>query len=286
MVTLECKNCGKTFETSNWRAKTQKYCSVACVGASQRGKPRPGPRSNKPTSVTLTCQQCGNTFSVSTWKAKGRKFCGVACAGEFQRGKSRPGTRVNLTCQQCGNLFEVPKNWAVRGRRKFCSWDCKIAHQRTLTGEKSARFGVAHTEEAKAKMAQAPKARGPAHHSWKGGRCQTHHGYTYIKLDTLAPETQAVVASMATKASYILEHRIVMALKMGRPLLPTEKVHHINGNKMDNRAENLQVFPLGGHSRKHREIDRQLSIAQKEIERLTAENNRLRSLLETYPQNG
>lgn len=47
------------------------------------------------------------------------------------------------------------------------------------------------------------------------------------------------------KSGSILEHRLVMSEKLGRPLRADENVHHINGERTDNRPSNLELWLRG-----------------------------------------
>ena len=49
-------------------------------------------------------------------------------------------------------------------------------------------------------------------------------------------------------------HDVIMEEHIGRKLLPNECVHHINGDKRDNRIENLQLMTVGEHSSLHNNL--------------------------------
>ena len=47
---------------------------------------------------------------------------------------------------------------------------------------------------------------------------------------------------MANSAGLVFEHRLVMANHIGRPLTREESVHRINGDRLNNRIENLELW--------------------------------------------
>ena len=78
---------------------------------------------------------------------------------------------------------------------------------------------------------------------WNGGRrTRAGDGYVSIRLKRDDP-----FSCMINADGYILEHRLVMARSLKRPLQSWEIVHHIDGNRACNKLDNLELSTRNTH---------------------------------------
>lgn len=120
--------------------------------------------------------------------------------------------KISKSCLICGKKFLIYQSPSIvkRGRGKFCSKKCMYKNPN-------------HGESLK----------GSNNKKWNGGKT-TVSGGLYIAI-------RKPNHPNATKAGYVREHHLVMEASLGRFLKKGEEVHHINGNKRDNRIENLKL---------------------------------------------
>jgi hypothetical protein len=91
------------------------------------------------------------------------------------------------------------------------------------------------------RLSKTGKNTGKDNPNWKGGIRVRNDGY----IDVLNQPRPNI------SATYSLQHRLVMESYIGRPLKSAEVVHHLNGNRADNRIENLEILSHSEHAKKH-----------------------------------
>lgn len=199
----KCLQCGKSFPI--WDTRGQKYCSPDCWYASNR---RLGLRK---------CTVCGIEFKP---RREIQQCCSRECGAKSSNIERKRPLRI---CVVCGKEFDNKHHDSYA-----CSKECR------------SKFRLDSLPEILCQRCNKPIKNEKNYYRIKTKYCSreckdrpigtkrviSNGGYIQIKL---------------SNNKWMHEHRHVMEQKLGRPLLPSEKVHHKNGDRTDNRLENLEL---------------------------------------------
>ena len=241
-IIATCANCGKEVKKYRSQVANSKayYCSRACYfEAKKKGMSLPDQRGSKNpfwkggvSNVKKDCSRYGKEFFSSA--ANKREYCSAECGYEDKK------NRVVATCKVCGKEFEAMAYAVERGKAFLCSKDCAGKwYTENYSGENNANFGEEFTDEHRQKIGDAHA--GEKNYRWKGGR-KTQDGYQWLTTGNRHGRR------------YNQEHRTIAEKSLGRPLLKNEVVHHINGDRSDNRNANLLICDTGYHMWLHHKM--------------------------------
>lgn len=200
------------------------------------------------------CRGCGKAFSPDIYNRVYCDACREACRVP---GCSLP-IRVRGYCAaHASNPKTVPAAVSANGmcavdgcdRHSFSKGYCQLHYDRIRRAGAAGAAGVTLRSE-RGQPCSVDGCEKPARGK---GLCITHYARERKTGDAggaallRAAQGEGTITDTGYRrivvgGNYVFEHRYVMEKMLGRALLERENVHHLNGDRLDNSPENLEVW--------------------------------------------
>lgn len=140
---------------------------------------------------------------------------------------------MKVLCE-CGKEFDAKPSRIAAGRDKYCYKACMYKYRHRPSGLK---YTIVQENKGWFKEGQRSPRYGKSKPYFDSSK-----GYMFISI----------------YGRHLPYHRFVMEQYLGRELSEAEVVHHVDGNKLNNSIDNLELFPdKSSHIRHHQELRRE-----------------------------
>lgn len=152
---------------------------------------------------------------------------------DFLKGHRPKRKQSNGVCENCGKkifYFTPPSHRSTK--KHFCSRDCYLSYDAPENKETCPECGIVFAWKGRVR-----------NQKFCSNACyKKHRGFGKGCIEILHSGYQCQTIKINGKKYRTLIHRKIIESIIGRKLLKTEIVHHINGNKLDNRMSNLMLL--------------------------------------------
>lgn len=215
-LTVECAGCGVPMKVGGAQRRVVEagrpvYHSQDCR--------------KQHTWVTQPCARCGQAVTRPRSEVAklltGRLFCSPECRNATG---TKPKTGRDVPCGHCGKSVWVRPSADIPGVTRYCSPECSNEAQRAGRVEQTCQHC------GKVDLVPPSKVSPYCSRECNGAARRRAPGETWV-------DDQGYVWEFVAEGGRRPQHRLRMEEVLGRPLLSEEEVHHLSGDRQDNRID-------------------------------------------------
>lgn len=195
----------------------------------------------KKTSLVKKCLVCGNEAVVARYRANTFKTCSPTCSSKY---KSQTAER-KIKKETGLSAFEFLEKEYRENQKSFREIQKIIKIPNKKLSELLVKNGIKIRKGSFAVKTQ-----------WCGekGKNRRETGFAKRKNKIISSDGYVMILDKNNPQKRMREHVHLMEKSLKRSLKPNEVVHHKNGNKQDNRIENLGLMTESEHKSLHAKI--------------------------------